>query len=323
MSDDHSADIHTTGTIEVGGTATGEIEEKRDKDWFAVELVGGRTYVVHVEGSPTGAGTLANTVLRGIYDSDGAFIAGTRNNNGGEGANALKIFTPTENGTYYIGAKGRYQETGTYTVSVLDVTPSLGDVTYTEPGEESVTLDGGADDIAYRKFILAAERTVSIDVTGLDAEADVVLEDAAGAAIESSRESGTNDESITATLAAGTYYVRIEAQAAGANTVEVHYAAAEPVTEYTAEELAALGLSSNEDDFSEGPGLAGDRRGGHTGQGQRRSQRRPGLVRGDARGRQGLPHRSQGRAERRRDTEGHVPVRRARRAREGDRRDHQ
>ncbi len=36
--DDYPADIRTAGTVEVGGFATGEIETRRDVDWFKVEL---------------------------------------------------------------------------------------------------------------------------------------------------------------------------------------------------------------------------------------------------------------------------------------------
>ena len=41
MSDDHSADIHTAGSVDVGGSATGDIETRKDFDWFAVAFVAG------------------------------------------------------------------------------------------------------------------------------------------------------------------------------------------------------------------------------------------------------------------------------------------
>ena len=88
MADDFRANARTTGTVEVGGTATGEIEKRKDIDWFAVELVAGRTYVIDMEGSPSGGGTLEDAMLRGLYDARGQGITGTRNDNGGEGADA-------------------------------------------------------------------------------------------------------------------------------------------------------------------------------------------------------------------------------------------
>ena len=39
--DDYPADIRTAGTVEVGGFATGEIETRRDVDWFKVDARGG------------------------------------------------------------------------------------------------------------------------------------------------------------------------------------------------------------------------------------------------------------------------------------------
>ena len=43
MPEDRSANIQTSGGVAVGGTAIGEIDTVGDRDWFAVELVAGRT----------------------------------------------------------------------------------------------------------------------------------------------------------------------------------------------------------------------------------------------------------------------------------------
>ena len=74
MPDDFKANVRTAGSVAVGGSATGEIEKKNDIDWFAVELVAGRTYVIDLEGSPTGGGTLANPLLRGLYGGGGVVL---------------------------------------------------------------------------------------------------------------------------------------------------------------------------------------------------------------------------------------------------------
>ena len=58
MSDDYSADVQTEGAIDVGGTATGNIETSGDRDWFAVELVADRTCTIDLRGSRTDDGTL-------------------------------------------------------------------------------------------------------------------------------------------------------------------------------------------------------------------------------------------------------------------------
>ena len=70
MSDDYSATIDTTGSVAVGGSATGDIESAGDRDWFAVELEAGRTYQLDLEGSPTGDGTLSGTYTLSVDEVD-------------------------------------------------------------------------------------------------------------------------------------------------------------------------------------------------------------------------------------------------------------
>ena len=127
MPDDYSADRFTTGTVAVGDTATGNIGSNGDGDWFAVELVAGRTYVIDLRGSPTDDGTLSDPYLRGIHDADGNLIPRTTNDDGGEGYNSRVTFTATESGTHYIaaGAAGVYFGRGTYEVEVTDTSPPI------------------------------------------------------------------------------------------------------------------------------------------------------------------------------------------------------
>ena len=58
--EDFSRNSSTSGRVAVGDTATGRIGSSGDRDWFAVELVAGRTYVIDLRGSPTGDGTLSD-----------------------------------------------------------------------------------------------------------------------------------------------------------------------------------------------------------------------------------------------------------------------
>ena len=123
MPDDYSADRFTTGTVAVGGSATGVLETPRDRDWFAVELVAGRTYVVDLRGSPTGDGTLSDPYLRGIYDADGNRISNTTDDDGGQSYNSRVTFTATESGTHYIAAGAYSSRQGTYELEVTDTSP--------------------------------------------------------------------------------------------------------------------------------------------------------------------------------------------------------
>ena len=136
-----TADTTTSGRVTVDGSATGEIDSAGDADWFAVELEGGTTYQVDLEGSPTSKGTLADPYLNGIYDSAGNFIAGTSDDSGGTGNNARESFTPTASGTYYVSA-GTSSGTGTYTLSVTDI--STDDFTADTGTTGTVAVDGSA-----------------------------------------------------------------------------------------------------------------------------------------------------------------------------------
>ena len=251
MSDDYSANVQTTGAVAVGGSATGSIETAHDQDWFAVELEAGRTYQFDLGGSPSGGGTLRDTFLRAIYDSEGRYQSGSYNDDFEGGRDSRVTFTARETGTYYVRASGDRDETGTYTLSVTDVTPGsvedpppaelpaetvapeeparaaaedLGDITELAAARFPLgTLDGGADGVAWYRFTLSEARAVGLGLRRQDADADLVLEDAAGNVLHSSERSGTANEWLRETLLAGTYYVGVEAQEAGANAYVFRY----------------------------------------------------------------------------------------------------
>ena len=253
MSDDYSANVQTTGAVAVGGSATGTIETAHDQDWFAVELVAGRTYQFDLGGSPSGGGTLSDTFLRAIYDSEGRYQSDSYNDDFGGSRDSRVTFTASQSGTYYVRASGDRDETGSYTLRVSDVTPgSVENPPPVEPPAETVapeepeparaaaedlgditelaaarfplgTLDGGADAVAWYRFTLSEARAVALGLRRQDADADLVLEDAEGNVLHSSERSGTANEWLRETLLAGTYYVRVEAQEAGANAYVFRY----------------------------------------------------------------------------------------------------
>ena len=82
--------------IEVDGGATGDIEQSGERDWFEIDLVGGNSYWIDIEGARTGAGTLRDPYLWGIYKADGTWIPGTEKNDGGVGYNTRLGFVPEE-----------------------------------------------------------------------------------------------------------------------------------------------------------------------------------------------------------------------------------
>ena len=115
-------DNSTPGRVAVGGSATGAIGTADDQDRFAVELEAGRTYQFDLTGSPGGGGTLADTYFRALYDSAGEYQPDSYNDDFDGGRDSRVTFTPTESGTYYARVSGDRDETGSYTLSVTDVT---------------------------------------------------------------------------------------------------------------------------------------------------------------------------------------------------------
>ena len=153
-------DNTTPGRVAVGGSATGAIGIPKDQDRFAVNLEAGRTYRFDLTGRPGGGGTLPDTYFRAIYNSEGRYQSGSYNDDFDGGRDSRVTFTPTQSGTYYARVSGDRNETGTYTLSVTDVTPELEDegqkpakprgltaeathgqvvLTWDDPGDDSIT----------------------------------------------------------------------------------------------------------------------------------------------------------------------------------------
>ncbi|SEL14474.1 Hemolysin-type calcium-binding repeat-containing protein [Roseivivax marinus] len=116
--DDYSSDVETEGTIEVGGTATGEIEEPRDVDWFATTLEAGVEYSIRQRGTFSDGGSLRDPFVF-VFNAAGEEIASRDDTFDLE---PQLYFTPETTGTYYIGAGGFGGDVGTYTLS-LEITP--------------------------------------------------------------------------------------------------------------------------------------------------------------------------------------------------------
>ena len=69
---------------------------------------------------------------------------------------------------------------------------------------------GAADELDYYKFKLASTRALNLVLTNLSDDADLALLNSSGGQIAISENWGSVDESISRTLAAGTYFIRIQ-----------------------------------------------------------------------------------------------------------------
>ena len=172
IEDDFSQNRDTTGTVEVGGIATGHIQYEGDNDWFAVELTAGETYKIDLL-KYGNAGTLSDPYLRGIYDEDGRYIRGTTDESSGFGTESEVLFHPLADGTYYIAAGSyltgyRDQDVGTYTLQVSvddygDDADTAGTVEVGGISTGEIQYQGDRDRFA---VTLEAGKTYQIDMEG-------------------------------------------------------------------------------------------------------------------------------------------------------------
>ena len=138
----------TTGVLPTGRSVTGNIASAGDRDWFELKFdhrqCEPRVYWLEMKGADTNDGTLADPYIAGIFDAHGNLIpwgyypgqATTTDNDSGIGKNAIQDFTPPEPGTYYVEVAGSAGATGSYAVSLRDITDTsqseVGDIDFAQ-----------------------------------------------------------------------------------------------------------------------------------------------------------------------------------------------
>ena len=219
---DFASDITTLGLVEVGDSASGEIDPAGDVDWFRVVLEYDKTYVFDLEGTETSSGTLANPRLS-VRNQTGV-IQYSSDDDGGEGLNSRLEFTALYSGVHYLAASASLSATsgGTYTLSVREVTPSddcSADTTTTcevdVGGSAPGTFETGNDRDRFA-VELEADTRYQIDVEGADTGRGTVENPSAVLFDASSTNVGSNDDGgvgkngrlIYTPTAGGTYYVQ-------------------------------------------------------------------------------------------------------------------
>ena len=242
--DDHGASAGTAGTVVVGGSVTGNLGHGGDEDWFAVALEAGKTYRIDLQGASSGAGTLSDPYLRGLYDADGDWVAGTSNDDGGTGKDSQVTFTVETAGTYYVAATGYWaNSTGTYKVSVADVTVGSVDDYGTSTGTAGTVAVGGSAtgevgherDVDWFAVALEAGKTYRIDLKGMSSGSGTLrdpylagLHDADGNAVAGMTDDDSGDgrdsQLTFAAQTTGTYYVAAGARGITTGTYTVSVA---------------------------------------------------------------------------------------------------
>jgi VCBS repeat-containing protein len=141
--DDHSQDAGTSAVLndDVNGL-NGNLELQADHDWFKVNLVNTKHYIIKLEGSPTGNGTLADPFLALYGGADpsrdttvsGGGVGGTpsslimTDNDSGVGSNGQLSIGLNNGGTFFVdagsfGAGVQNIGTGTYHLTLIGNTP--------------------------------------------------------------------------------------------------------------------------------------------------------------------------------------------------------
>jgi Ca2+-binding RTX toxin-like protein len=197
-------DSSTTVAVPVDGFVTGFIDPVGDKDWFALNVVAGETYLVSLRG----LGASLFDPLLVLYDSTGAVVSS--DDDGGFEFNSLLTFTASYTGVYYAeagepghGITGEYrldlrqQGEDVPDTSIVEILPN--DVTFAfidfddpapnltewdsyrfeaKPGfAYAITVAGGTDYLTDPSSLPAGELDPYLEVYGPDGMVVKIMDD--------------------------------------------------------------------------------------------------------------------------------------------------
>ena len=218
--DDFTADTSTSGELEVDGEAvSGEIGVAGDVDWFAVDLVAGKTYVFMQRGSfRSDESTLRSPKIVGVYDSDGNAIADTGSSYRSDGIDGARVaYEASETGTHYVavGSDGwtTANRVGTYTIEAQEIASD------SVPADSTTTQTMGVRTVWFEVNLDASKHYI-VTVGEADGGSDVqpfkvAVYDAGGTEIDTFDGVTTADTvSLTARISSrfhdgGTHYVAV------------------------------------------------------------------------------------------------------------------
>ncbi len=174
MSSDVPLNTLTNSSAMLGGSIVGEIKTSGDTDWHAVSLMADETYIIDLKGADGEWGTLADPLIRNIYDASGSYISGTYDDDPGAGKSSYLEFRPEASVTYYINASA-YESIGTYTLSVKNFADIGADLLASELTTSVVTAGGfvngeieSSRDMDWHAVSLEQCQLYAIDLKGFD-----------------------------------------------------------------------------------------------------------------------------------------------------------
>ncbi|WP_427453173.1 calcium-binding protein [Litorimonas sp. WD9-15] len=201
IEDDFLGNSETSGTLEVGATATGSIEYRGDSDWFAIELVAGETIRI--------ASDDIDTVIS-LRDEFGNFVAS--NYRDFDTNESVIIAQVDANGTFYVDVES-FNSTVNYVLTATEIEDDFsGNNDTTGILEVGGTATGSIDyrfDPDWFAIELVAGETIRIASNGTDT--NLSLRDELGNLIASDfRDFDTDQSVIIAQLdQTGTYYIDV------------------------------------------------------------------------------------------------------------------
>ncbi|ARU57525.1 hypothetical protein OLMES_3490 [Oleiphilus messinensis] len=201
VADDYDATTATSGTVSLGGSSTGRLEQVSDADWFAVSISTAGSYDFNVSSSDLDAPVIK------LYDSTGTIL----NNNTSA---SIADYSITQSGTYYLEILdgGGAVPVGDYTVAAsLDAiaddyaadTTTTGNVAVGSSITGRLETEGDND---WFQITLAQWDTYDIQATSaaLD-DLEISLFDASGALLTDFSSSSGSYTAVTP----GAHYVQV------------------------------------------------------------------------------------------------------------------
>ncbi len=167
---DASANSATAYELTVGQSALGSISSATDADWYAIDLVAGKTYDIRLLGF--GSDFLTDPLVR-LRDASGTIIVsnddGFTSGSATHERDAALSYTATSTGTFYVQADAYSTQTGTYLLSVTrDVAGDMPEVTVDEIAWQLINNGsayfGSTEALA---FDVGTDNSLSVDISGL------------------------------------------------------------------------------------------------------------------------------------------------------------
>ena len=176
--DDLTADHTTTGVVVVGGSVTGTVDSASDIDWWAIPADVHGHILFDLEGADTGRGSLEDPWIYGIFsarNSNPWLSSGGGDAGVGRNSQTYREFVRHSRYSFFVAVRGygRGTNTGTYTLTVTDITniedDYAADTTTTGTVQVGSSVRGLIRTPADRDWfgvVLTAARTYRFDLGG-------------------------------------------------------------------------------------------------------------------------------------------------------------